>query len=473
MRFKNLFNSLVLNILVFSATGLVAQSVTMSNEITMVSDNNYDLIGYFNNKITLLEDNGRSLTLHEFDDNLKNINTPTINFNYKKSRLFGYVPQDTMLTLYYKYFDDEQYIISLLNYNSRLELLGEMILQTYDKNQARPLPINISEDKSHQLIMLNEVADKTTRYIMYDAASNKVLWNTNDQGIESNLYEEDRLAKIVTNKGVVYSLYINSHNRAKNNYTIVRLDQLGYRKLEITLNTIPLSDILMEYDNDIDKLTLFGIYMDELSAMQEGILHMDVYPSLEYAADYKLIPFGRQTIIDYFGQNQRQKIGIVDLELKEVQTRMDGGHLLICEQKKEVNRINNTGRSAFVPVSTSTDYYIEDIILTSLDKAGNLEWQKVLQKKQYSYDDDAAYSSYFIHANPSHLRLMYNDEIKNENTISEYVVNPLGNVDRRVMFNTAGSGLHVQVRNGMQISSNATILPSIRKGKLRLIKVTY
>ncbi|MBK9397656.1 MAG: hypothetical protein IPN55_10650 [Saprospiraceae bacterium] len=335
MRFNNLFNSLVLNILVFSATGLVAQSVTMSNEITMVSDNNYDLIGYFNNKITLLEDNGRSLTLHEFDDNLKNINTPTINFNYKKSRLFGYVPQDTMLTLYYKYFDDEQYIISLLNYNSRLELLGEMILQTYDKNQARPLPINISEDKSHQLIMLNEVADKTTRYIMYDAASNKVLWNTNDQGIESNLYEEDRLAKIVTNKGVVYSLYINSHNRAKNNYTIVRLDQLGYRKLEITLNTIPLSDILMEYDNDIDKLTLFGIYMDELSAMQEGILHMDVYPSLEYAADYKLIPFGRQTIIDYFGQNQRQKIGIVDLELKEVQTRMDGGHLLICEQKKK------------------------------------------------------------------------------------------------------------------------------------------
>ncbi|MBK9397657.1 MAG: hypothetical protein IPN55_10655 [Saprospiraceae bacterium] len=126
-----------------------------------------------------------------------------------------------------------------------------------------------------------------------------------------------------------------------------------------------------------------------------------------------------------------------------------------------------------MPVSTSTDYYIEDIILTSLDKAGNLEWQKVLQKKQYSYDDDAAYSSYFIHANPSHLRLMYNDEIKNENTISEYVVNPLGNVDRRVMFNTAGSGLHVQVRNGMQISSNATILPSIRKGKLRLIKVTY
>ena len=81
MRFNNLFNSLVLNILVFSATGLVAQSVTMSNEITMVSDNNYDLIGYFNNKITLLEDNGRSLTLHEFDDNLKNINTPTININ--------------------------------------------------------------------------------------------------------------------------------------------------------------------------------------------------------------------------------------------------------------------------------------------------------------------------------------------------------------------------------------------------------
>lgn len=135
--------------------------------------------------------------------------------------------------------------------------------------------------------------------------------------------------------------------------------------------------------------------------------------------------------------------------------------------------MSNVGRSAFMPVSTSTDFYIEDIILTSLGPNNQLEWQKILQKKQYSYDDNAIFSSYFIHANPSRLHLLYNDEIKNENTISEYIVNPFGNVERRVMFNTAGSNIQLQLRNSLQVSANSTIMPSSRKGKLRLLKITY
>ncbi len=473
MHFENLLTGLILNMLVFTALSLPGQSITLSNEINMVSDNNYDLIGYFNNRITLLEDNGRNITLHEFDDNLKSLNAPMITNDNKKSRLFGYVPQDTVLTLYYKYFEEGQHVISLVNYNSGLQVTDGLILQQYDKNQHRVLPINVSEDKSYHLIMIDEGSGRTTRYMMYDALTNKIIWNYHDPGIDVNLYEEDRIAKIVSNKGVYFALYVNGHNRFKNNYTLVRIDPGGYKRMEVPLNQLPLSDIYLDYDDDLDRLSLFGIYMDEGNAAQEGLLRVDVNPGLTAYGEMKKIPFGRQTIIDYFGQNQRQKMGIVDLELNEVQKRKDGGNLVICEQKKEVNRVNNTGRSAFLPVSTSTDYYIEDIVLTSLDKEGNLEWQKVLQKKQYSYDDDASYSSYYIHANPSHLRLLYNDEIKSENTISEYIVNPLGNVDRRVMFNTAGSDLHVQIRNARQISANSTILPSIRKGKLRLLKVTY
>lgn len=473
MHFRNLLTGLILNVLVFNGQNLSGQSLTLSNEINMVSDNNYDLIGYFNNKITLLEDNGRNITLHEFDDNLKSLNAPVIGHNNKKSRLIGYVPQDTMLTLYYRYAEEGKYFISLTNYNPGLEVIDGMILQEYDKNQHRVLPINVSQDKSYHLIMIDEGSGRNTRYMMYDALTNKIAWNYSDPGIEANLYEEDRISKTVSNKGVYFALYVNGHNRFKNNYTLLRVDQNGYKRIELILNQTPLSDIYVDYDEDQDRLSLLGIYLDDANLIQEGLLLIDVDPGLSTSGEMKKIPFTRQTVTDYFGQNQRQKMGIVDLELNEVQKRRDGGYLIICEQKKEVNRVNNTGRSAFLPVSTSTDYYIEDIVLTSLDRQGSLEWQKVLQKKQYSYDDDASYSSYFIHANPSHLRLLYNDEIKSENTISEYIVNPMGNVERRVMFNTAGSDLHVQIRNSNQISANATILPSIRKGKLRLLKVTY
>ena len=166
MHFRNLLTGLILNVLVFNGQNLSGQSLTLSNEINMVSDNNYDLIGYFNNKITLLEDDGRSITLHEFDDNLKSLNAPVIGNNNKKSRLIGYVPQDTMLTLYYRYTEEGKYLLSLVNYNAGLQDIDGMVLQEYDKNQHRVLPINVSEDKSYHLIMFDEGSARTTRYMM-------------------------------------------------------------------------------------------------------------------------------------------------------------------------------------------------------------------------------------------------------------------------------------------------------------------
>jgi len=473
MRFDNLLKMALAVIFTMTLVGAWAQTVTISNEIAMTSDHNYDLIGYFNNKITLLEDDGRNITLHEFDDNLRKLNTPSIVSSNKKSRLFGYVPQDSMLTLYYKFYEAGKYIVSAVNYDSQLHQRSSIVLRKYDKNQSRVLPVIVSDDRTTHLISIEEAPSHITRYMMYNTGRNALLWESNDAGIEANLYDEDRRGRLVTDDGTYFALYINGHNKYKNNYTLLKVDASGYRRIELPFAAVPLTDIHMVYDNDRHGISITGIYLDDNLTVQEGLLMVKLDDNLNYVGEIRKIPFTRQTITDYFGQNQRQRNGIVDLELNEVQERRDGGHLLICEQRKEISRINNTGRSAFVPVSTSTDYYLEDIVLTSLDKDGNLEWQKVLQKKQYSYDDDAAYSSYFIHANPSHLRLLYNDEIKNENTISEYVVNPLGNVERRVMFNTAGSNLHLQVRNSIQVSANSSILPSIRKGKLRLLKVTY
>ena len=43
---------------------------------------------------------------------------------------------------------------------------------------------------------------------------------------------------------------------------------------------------------------------------------------------------------------------------------------------------------------------------------GSNHWEKVLHKKQYSQDDDAAYSSYFLLKTPTALRVIFNDEAK-------------------------------------------------------------
>lgn len=42
-----------------------AQSLVLSGEIPMPNGHTFDLLGYFNGKITLLEEDGRNVTLHQ------------------------------------------------------------------------------------------------------------------------------------------------------------------------------------------------------------------------------------------------------------------------------------------------------------------------------------------------------------------------------------------------------------------------
>ena len=462
---------ILLSVLSHSSGG--AQTMALSGEIPMPSGHNFDLLGYFAGKITLLEEDGRNVTLHQFDDNLRKVNSPSIINNSKRSYLFGYVPQDSILTFYYKYFEEGEYIFSAVNYDARLNIASSIALQKYSRNLTRAYPVVISKDRDCQLITLDEPPSHNERFIMYRISTNSILWENADPSILNDLYDEDRRGRVITNDGTVYMLYVDGRHRYRNNYTLLSLNASGYTRTTLPLSGISLTDIRLDYNNDQKRILLSGIYTDDAQTGQEGLLIIQMDQNMNYLGEYKKIPFTRQTITDFYGQDQRPRNVLYDLDLNGVQERHDGGVMLFCEQKKEVSRLSNAGRSAFMPMSTSTDYYVEDIVLTSLSPNGELEWQKVLQKKQYSYDDNAIFSSYFIHANPSRLHLLYNDEIKNENTVSEYIVNPLGNVERRVMFNTAGNNMQLQLRNSLQISANSSIMPSSRKGKLRLLKISY
>lgn len=459
--------------LCFYANIIAAQTIAISSEIPMESNRNYDILGYFNKNIMLLEEDGRNVILHSFDNNLKKVNTSSITTDSRKARLFGYVPQDSLLTLYYKYSENGEYIVSVVNYNPQLNVESKSILKSYSKNQTRVFPINVSDDHAFHLVTLEEGPSHIDRYIMYHAPSNTILWEEVDPLADDRVFAEDRRGRIITNKGAFISLYAKGRSRLKNNYNISYIGADGFRQAELQLDNIPITDIHLSYDNQSNSIIVTCIYLNDNLSEQEGIMIIKLDQQLNYIGDIKKIPFTRQTINDYFGQNQRNKNGISDMYINGIQERQDGGILLFCEQKKEISRVNNTARSAFVPTSTSIDYYMDDIVLTSLNADGNLEWQKLLQKKQYSYDDNAVYSSYFIHANPSKIHLLYNDEIKNENTISEYTISPLGKIERRVLFNTFGSDLHLQIRNSVQIDANSSILPSIRKSSLRLVKIEY
>ena len=95
-------------------------------------------------------------------------------------------------------------------------------------------------------------------------------------------------------------------------------------------------------------------------------------------------------------------------------------------------------------------------------------------KSQYSQDDNALYSSYFLLKTRNNLRFLYNDEIKQENAVNEYIVTGKGTPDRKNIMNTQGAKLMLVMKKcNPNISGRSRLFPSERRRQLKLVKLTY
>lgn len=151
----------------------------------------------------------------------------------------------------------------------------------------------------------------------------------------------------------------------------------------------------------------------------------------------------------------------------------DGSSILILEEVQKMERMTSSGRIDYYGSRFTVDYHYENLLLFHLSNSEGKSWQKLLPKRQFSNDDDGAYSSYFLFKNPNHLRLIYNDEIRNENTVSEYIIRSNGASLRTNLLSTDFQKLRLQVRNGMQISSHGILIPSIRGKVLKILLIDY
>ena len=80
---------------------------------------------------------------------------------------------------------------------------------------------------------------------------------------------------------------------------------------------------------------------------------------------------------------------------------------------------------------------------------------------------------FFLVKTPKALRLLFNDEIKYENTVSEYVLRGNGKKDRNSVLNTSYQKLQLRFQDALQVASNEILIPSERRSRLRLVKVVY
>ncbi|MCH8331228.1 MAG: hypothetical protein IH946_07585 [Bacteroidetes bacterium] len=238
-----------------------------------------------------------------------------------------------------------------------------------------------------------------------------------------------------------------------------------------------LTDMSIEFDNINKTLIITGFFTTPEENTFAGLFFkvLDLV-SKEYLHDefQKINPDDLEDLSAGFNRNKQ--LMLATFKVKDIIVRNDGGAIVVAESfytTSETRSVPGYYPSMFYSTVTYTYYYFNDIIVFSIHPHGQIHWSKVIKKNQVSEGDGGFYSSYYLSFNRSNMHIIFNEDPVNRSNVMDYALNGLGKVDKKLLINTSTKDLMLIPKLGKQTASNEIIIPSIFRGKLRLVKFRF
>ncbi len=461
---------------------VMAQEVSISEDLSIRNYFAYDLIGKINDRIVLYRDRGFEKEVDVYNSSMELTISGFLEFEKRKVLTMGTVGMDSVFQIYYGFAEKDSFHIYGRRYNEKLVLRDSAYIQSFKKNDLRKrFKYSLSEDRSKTLFFTIS-KNENLHILVVDNDSLRTMWYKEVivEGINMNREFREIL---VTNDGKVMVLFerdkFTKRDDLKGNLIIIYPDAEIAYNIKLMTDEKFLKDLHLAYDEFNDRIIFAGQYSNKVEGEQKGyfLLNKSI-DELYNVEDLETYEFPEDLITEDLSRKKRKRKDLKYISLNEIVHRADGGVLLFFEMKREFSRRNPySGAYARPDLEFSqrgwTDYYNDDIIIFSVDKNNAVDWTEVFYKKQFSQDDEAIYSSFFIMKSPSQLRLIYNDEIKNNNTVSEYILDPAGVNKRKSILSTKYEKLRLRFIDAIQLSANSVLVPSERNYTLNLVKITF
>jgi hypothetical protein len=352
-----------------------------------------------------------------------------------------------------------------------------MTVKNYGERVFNPPVLELTRSEDRNCFVVYNTADHDQlEAVCFRLDAMQVVWDKT--AFYANDFSEDHLKTMaLSNAGVLF--LVSEYNNRR-----IRQEEHRYHILEINASSdvvrnVPLRDFLtvdakFVYDNRNNYLVGAGLWGEKNRDRANGCFFLRVSPS-DTAYTLRYEPFDDQFISVLRRKDVADDTrGISDADVTQVILRQDGGLALVTERHYDIQRGAVNGRGFMRDGARLViDYYYDDLFVIGLSPEGVPQWKTVLHKKQYSQDDEAIFSSYFLMRNADRLHFLFNDEIKYENTCSDYVVSASGSFDRNSLLNTFSQNLRLRFREGLQLSTGECLIPSEFRSKLRLVLVRY
>ncbi|MCB0613036.1 MAG: hypothetical protein KDC75_07005 [Phaeodactylibacter sp.] len=473
MKYLNILSLTLIPLLSFS------QKVTVSEPIVLRSDIAYELIGDLGGNTLVFRDKGTSFEVVAFNPQMKEAWSKDIELDDRQPKVIGMVTGKADFTIIYQFRNKSHTIIKAHKYGPGANLIDSVSLADLGYLFYNPgFEFIRSDDRSKALVYFLEKQEMIKAYSI-DIVNLHLKWQSVLQPEEFNYYQNFQEILVDNDGNMTLILEKNNYRSKRENHHFEIHTYYG-ASAQLRKYVIPMSDKLtydsyFTFDHLNNRLIAAGLYSDKNLGRADGYFYLTIPPEDHEQYQLTLKEFDEEFVGALLGKESDKTKGVAEVSIQEVVLRLDGGVLLICERNRTYERRSAGVNRGFYDVSGrfAIDYYYDEVFVISIHPSGETHWKTVLHKKQYSQDDDGMYSSYFLFKTPSSLRFLFNDEVKYENTVSEYVLKGNGQAERNSLLSTENLKLRLRFRDAIQVDANELIIPSERRNRLRLVRLNY
>lgn len=471
---------ILLLLIFFSPCLLSGQDIIFSEDYLIKNDVAYYLIDNMDNQFVLFRDIPRDRKIHIMDKKMMDAGEAAIEFQFKNPNIYDVVKarEDQFSVIYTAKKKGKRYL-RIENFDKLGVMKDSMTIDTSPNLfDAVNFKIQKSEDESKALIY-NVKFDKTIQAMLVDVENLKVLWKKNFDKLNINQFFQIKQF-VVSNKGdfclvlMKDNSFINKERTRFELYTILN-GTTKLEQLEVAMEEKLSPSSMFKFDNLNNSLIGAGLYSEKNTIRSQGTFHINIPLSKPESYSLTFNKFDEEFLKEFLRKkNVGSNTGIASTEIRDVVLRKDGGILLMGEKIETKMRNGNNLTVGFNnDEGIKADFYYDQIFVSSIHPDGKEHWTDIIQKKQYSFDDGAIYSSYFQFVSKQGLHLLFNDDVRYQSTISDFTIKGNGDYKRRAILNTNGVDIRLRIRDALQTSANEIIIPSQYRNNLRMVKFKF
>ena len=467
--------------LFLAINALHGQSAIVSDAIFIRPDYGYELIGRLRDRILVFRDRYDDFVVQAFDNQMHLSWSKSLeDLDRRGMRVLGIVPGRNDFSVVYRMRRRGHTIIRVHKYDPGANLIDSMVIKDYGERLFNIPVLDLVQSEDRNCIVVYNTAERdhieATGFLLDKM---QVLWDNLAIVDDASDFFEDRQPEItLSNAGTFFWITEKNNRRGKldkHELNILRFDAAGLHTNKVPLGGYLTVDSRFIFDNLNNRLSAAGLWAEKGRERANGAFYLTMIPGSDSAQVLRYEPFDEKfmSILRQkdVGEDSR---GIADAQLRELLLRQDGGIIMVAERYHEIQRGAAAGRGFFRDgMRMIVDYYYDDVFVAAFLPNGQAQWKTALHKKQYSQDDEGTFSSYFLMRNADRMRFFFNDEIKYENTCSEYVLSAVGEFDRNSLLNTLNQNLRLRFRDAVQLNASECIVPSEYRGRLKLVLLRF